>query len=408
MTGTPTPPPAPAPFGFDIYITRGTSSITSFTPDPETGEYPNAGPASWSSVQLDIRGGEPELIGYRYAMVYWVREDTPDGQGGTTYTKTFPAWRLVSQTIVKSSPSREVFYTNLGTELFPSLPQPQDVVGGAQTTAGGITDGTKYAYLKVFDEAQLEWLPRCSTYKQKVITKGMMPDGEVKPELPFPWYPMDTVTALVPDERENLTITYTVTTQYQVGNPLTGIIDENAPVQTYSFNITQECTQDPNITEGDIKAILDKCYFTHGFQHIQLYEVKAPPNYDEYGIPIGEVKEPEYSLNEEQTESVGFNVYDLENTVWVYNKIDKVPEYEADSEIVLDDTVAEGIEQTKDYSEIIAITQKQYEEEINSIEKVQKENADVISVNEERRIKLLGNIKNLITQSPDSFFDESK
>lgn len=416
MTGTPTPPPAPNLFGFDVYVTKGTSSITSFTPDPETGEYPDAAPASWNSVQLDIRGGEPELEGYRYAVIYWIREDTPDGQGGTTYTKAYPNWRLVSQTIVKSSPSREVFYTNLGTELFPSLPQPQDVTGvvppnpgvPSQTTTGGITDGTKYSYLKVFDDAELSWLPRCSTIKQKPITKGTMPDGEIQSDLPYPWYPMDTVTSVIPDERESVTITYRITTEYQVANPLTGIIDENAPIQTYSFNITQDCTQDPEITAEDIEAILDKCYFTHGFYHIQLYDVKAPPNYDEYGEPIGEVIEPIYQKNEAESELVGFDVYELQNSVWNYNGMDKLPEEEAASEEALEGVVDEGLTQIEGLDEIMAAEQELYENEIAAIEEAQREYSEMIAENERRKEQLLGNIKKMITQSPDSFFDESK
>ncbi len=389
MTGTPTPPVLNVTTGFDIIMTKGTSRIVvPDPPDEDDGEIPPYTP-TWDSVQLDITGGEPVLNGYRYAMQAWniVESTTTDpdtGEDTSTFTKTFPVWTLVSQTITKLSPTRQVFFTNTGNELFPT----QGPITGSLIGSGGITDGTKYSYLLVFDQAELEWLPRCSTTKQPFVTKKTPPDDIIQPDLPFPKYPMDTISAVVPDPRESVTISYQVDTVYQdaIGTP-----------GTFSFIIEQNCVQNPEITAEKMQALLDKCYFTHGYYHMQLYDVKAPPNYDEYGDPIGPVVEPIYLVDEEATELVGFDVLELQNSVWVLNDIDKIPEEEAASEIVLKDTVAEGQEQIKGLEGIMETTQKDYEDEIASIEKVQQENADVVSVNEERKTQLLGNIKNMIT-----------
>jgi hypothetical protein len=402
MTQTPSAPLS----GFDIYITKGTSSITSFVPDPITGEFPVTPPATWSSVQLDITEIEPEMNGYRYAMVYYEVQVTvtptpptpenPEGGTSTTYTKIYPNWTLVSQTIEKSSPSRDVFYKNDGTELFPSLPQPQ-FVGGGQTTQGGITDGTRYSYLRVFDQAELSWLPRCSTIQQKPIEKGLMPDGMIQPDLPYPWYPMDTVNSVVPDEREEIPITYTVTTQYQLGT--------GGAILSHSFTITHVCTQNPELTGEKLENIMNKCYYTHGFYHIQLYDIDAPPNYDEYGNPIGEVREPIYLKNETESELVGFDVYELQNSVWNYNGLEHLDEDTTASELELERVVDDGLSQIEGLEDVMASEKEQYETEMAAIEASQAEYAELIEENKKRQEQLLSNLNKMIT-SPETFFDE--
>ena len=388
MTSTPTVPTS----GFDIFMTKGTDRVVNLNPTPPAeGEEPVVEPytPTWDSVQLDITGGEPELNGYRYQLQYWETLATPGvdpitGDPTVTYSKVYPSWIIASQTITKKSPSRQVFFTDTGDELFPT---PAGVVTST-SAVGGITDGTKYSYLLVFDQAEVEWLPRCSTYKQPFVTKGTPPNTIINPSLPYPKYPMDSLGAFDPDPREEVTITYEVTTLYQLVT--------NGPVYTFTFTIPQVCTQDPFLSGDKLQQMLDKCYFTHGFYHVQLYDVEAPANYDEYGNKIGEVIEPIYLKNETTSELVGFDVYELQNSVWNENGMENIPEEEAASEIARKEVIEEGQKQIEGLEDTMASTQADYEAEIASIEAAQREYAEAIKLNEQRKDKLLSNIQNMI------------
>lgn len=383
MTQTPT-----TTDGFDIIITKGTSDI--YDPSPETDdngftEEPS-GP-SWKSVALDIDDGVVELNGYRYAMSYWKLEE--DLEGGNP-TKVPWGWKLVSQTIVKKSPSRQVFTTDLGTELFPIAPQTITVplVGGsAQSTQGGITNGTEYDYLRVFDEAELSWLPRCSTLNTKYVENKYLPKTDIVPDLPEPKYPMDAISAFVPDDREEVTITYEVTTTYKAATPLASS-NNFGPNQTHTFTITQTCTQDLSDMKGKVKAALNKCYFTHGFNHVQLYELDAPANYDEDGNQIGEVIEPIYELDVVKTEEVGHDVYKLVNSLWSGEDdtdYDSIKEEESNQE-------EEKSAQLQGMDNLIAQSQQDYEAEFVAMEQAQQEYSELISENEKRKQNHLDNL----------------
>jgi hypothetical protein len=386
MTQTPT-----TTDGFDIIITKGSSDIYDPSPEPEErfdptfGEEPS-GP-SWNSVRLDIEEGAVELNGYRYAMSYWKLEE--DLEGGNP-TKVPWGWKLVSQTIVKKSPSRQVFTTDLGTELFPIEPQTITVplVGGSSlSTQGGITDGTKYDYLRVFNQAELSWLPRCSTINTEFVEDTYLPSLDVDPDLPEPKYPMDALSAFVPDDREEVTITYEITTTYKAATPLASSNDYG-PTQTHTFTITQKCTQEINNLKDKIKAALNRCYFTHGFTHIQLYDNEAPANYDSEGNQIGEVIEPIYKLDEERTEMVGYDVYQLVNSVWSGNDetdLESIKEEEDRQRKQIEEMMI-GMDQ------LIENSQKEYESEFEAIEKANQEYAELISENQKRRQKLIDNL----------------
>ena len=118
--------------------------------------------------------------------------------------------------------------------------------------------------------------------------------------------------------------------------------------------------------------MLDRCYFTHGFYHVQLYDVDASPNYDEYGNPIGEVIEPIYLKNETTSELVGFDVYELQNSVWNENGMENIPEEEAASEIARKEVIEEGQKQIEGLEDIIESNQTDYENEIAAIEAAQR------------------------------------
>lgn len=379
MTTTPT-----VTDGFDILISKGTSYV--FDPSPDEtdddgfGEEEPTGP-SWSSVQLDIDGGIVELNGYNYRMRYWALEE--DLQGGDP-TKNFLGWKIISQTIEKSSPDRQVFTTDDGDELYPA--QPQEVAAGASSDAGGITNDVNYDYLRVFDQAEISYLPRCATINTPFVENSYLPSMDVDPDLPEPKYPMDALSAFVPDDRESVTITYTVTTVYQPKLTLVG--GGYGPQQTFTFNITQTCTQEINNLKEKVKAALNKCYFTNKLRHIQLYDNEAPANYDSEGNQIGEVIEPIYEVDVEASNSVGRVIYKLVNSVW--SGKDDTDEDEIRKEVKRQRQRSK--EMMRGMDELVQKAQEGYLAEFERIEKVEEEEKETIKVNKDRRSKLLKNL----------------
>ena len=389
MTQTPT-----TTSGFDILLTKGTSFVFDPTPEEEDdggfGEEEPTGPV-WNSVQLDIDEGIVELNGYTYRMRYWVLEE--DMQGGAP-TKNFLGWKVVSQTVEKLSPSRQVFTTDNGDELFPMV--PEEVLAGASSGTGGILSDTQYDYLRVFDQAEISYLPRCATINTQFVENSYLPSMDVDPDLPEPKYPMDALSAFVPDDRDSVTITYQVTTVYQP--KLTLLANDYGPQQTFTFNITQTCTQEINNLKDKVKAALNKCYFTNKLRHIQLYDNDAPANYDSDGNQIGEVIEPIYEVDVETSNAVGRTIYQLVNSVW------------SGKDDTDEDTIRKEVKRQRQRSkemmegmdELIRQAEKGYLAEFEELEKVEKEQAEVIKVNKDRKTKLL---KNLTKQMGISYKD---
>ena len=106
--------------------------------------------------------------------------------------------------------------------------------------------------------------------------------------------------------------------------------------------------------------------------------------------------EPIYLKNETTSELVGFDVYELQNSVWNENGMENIPEEEAASEIARKEVVEEGQKQIEGLEDIMSTTQADYEKEVASIEAAQREYAEAIAINEQRKQKLLGNIQNMI------------
>ena len=158
-------------------------------------------------------------------------------------------------------------------------------------------------------------------------------------DLPKPYYNVDTINSVVTDERLYVLIRYKVTTVYKAALIPSVSPDydpgTNFPMVEYTHTqiINQYCIQDPEIDEDKMDAILNNCYFTHGFYHDQLYDVKASANYNSDGRPIGPVIEPLYEVNQEATDAVGFTVYKLLNTVWDPNGLDDIPAQEEESDV---------------------------------------------------------------------------
>ena len=415
MTGTPLPELPPMPEnerGFDFFMTPGYDLIKSLEEDDDEAT-PLRPPPAWVDVKLDVTGDEPEfnngqpvLNGFRYAMRYWqTRTDYNEIDNTNDPEIVYPAWELVSQTFEQISaagpPSnRRVFLTDTGDEVFP-ISHTGDVGAGVVLGSGGITNGTQYGYLQVFNDCEISYLPRCSTLLQvkEPIENTLLPlQGTIKEDPPYPWFPMDTVNALIVDERTEVQITYRVTTVYRA-SLLASVFPGYEPpdeelMQEYEHTqlITQVCVQDPEITPEKMEAIMNKCYFTYGYYHNQLYEVDAAPNYDSKGNPVGPVIDPQYEVDKEATDMVGFTVYKLVNSVWNSNGLEDVPAQEEES-AKQEKKVERRIKpQIEGLDETVTSIETNYATEVESITQNQEEYKEFVQANKDKKQSLLDNM----------------
>ena len=276
MTTTPPVPPQPIiTSGIEYNITPGSGVVDS--PDAS---------GSWASVTFNDLPNSIVLNNFRVGARYYVEECDPstniDGTpvldpdtGEQVYvcTRSYPNWEVVEQTLVKTSPSRQVFSTNEGTELFATEPR----VYSGEYTSAGITDGTEYEYTRVFDQSDISYWPRAATINQPIIENPTtMPSGDDK-------YLIDTLTSFVPDPRESVTITYVLTTTYKY-NPFIGGIPSNDQITTTdTLTITQSVQQNTDDVGEKIQAYLERSYYTDGKYHIQLHDMDEPDLYDAGG-----------------------------------------------------------------------------------------------------------------------------
>ena len=115
-----------------------------------------------------------------------------------------------------------------------------------------------YIYVRVFDRAEFRYVSRHSPGTQSQYTG----DIDVKITGWFPTepydedrniYPMDSVTSVVPDDREKVTVAYTAT----IATSLAG----------GSITIYQDVYPPTSNWANLIEDLLDRCYFTHGIYH---------------------------------------------------------------------------------------------------------------------------------------------
>ena len=276
-------------------------------------------PYTWAAVDMDLIE-DRTLSGFRVAVRYYERYQStlttplPLASGGSAKTGDiyleFPEFEIVSQTLTKKTPDRQVFRTDEGDELFGVTPGtygpfgdkelcevfaassesgsyvPKTSFADNSTTGpkGGIKDGTAYTYGRVFNECTVTYLPRLSTSKQgPVKLLGAIPVDPHFPDADPPQYPMDAMYTLKPDPRSVVTMTYTLTTIYKVGNQSF----------THSIDINQSVTQNPELYLGQkMEALAQTTYYYHGLQHEGLYPWYTKPNYDGNGVLIGEITEP--------------------------------------------------------------------------------------------------------------------
>lgn len=294
MTGTPTPPLITE--GFEYNIVPGAVF------DSPTG--------AWNGVHFDDLPSAIELNGFRVAPRRYSETCTQigtDPEGNPIYNciRTYPQWEMLSQTLVKSSPSRQVFDTDNGDELFVGTP---GIYTGFADPAG-IKDGTKYVYVRVFDQSDISYIPRASTINQPVITQPTtMPSDDEE-------YLVDTICSFIPDERESVTIQYTLTTEWTGGTDV--------------MTISQTVTQDTGNAASKLKAFLERSYYNDGKYHIQLHDMDEPDLYDSggelirpeaYKVPVYKGRQLQNSVtpvtpNDILGEIFGTSVDDLQSLV---------------------------------------------------------------------------------------------
>lgn len=233
-----------------------------------------------------IAGEGVQLVGYRVYCRCYQMEITTDGDTGEVISKIkiqLP-YTITESSLTISSPEPPLFINQVDppeepTTLFaPAIRS----YGAGEWAVGGILDMSTYDYYRVFDEAVVSWLPRAASLEQQYIEPGEHGfhypyEPEVDHDRPRPKYPMDTISAWVPDEREFIDVQYSLS--------VTG-----APYGNGSAGILHTVFQDMDNMVQKLRRVLDRCYFTHGLYHNGLYFNEANRNYNVRGeirgIPV--------------------------------------------------------------------------------------------------------------------------
>ena len=128
------------------------------------------------------------------------------------------------------------------------------------TTDPNIPSG--YIYALVFDEALFEYIQRRGgPYTDEIFIKdpavlgGWFPQEPYVPENDPPIYPMDTIPAFVPDEREYIDVHYNVSISGNIAGG--GAISE-------SLDINQTCIAPTRNWQKLLKSLLEKTYYYNG------------------------------------------------------------------------------------------------------------------------------------------------
>lgn len=282
MTGTPTPPSQTITYEYGIEN----------KPVPN-GSTADDGSGSWAGVEIQIEDGFYELNGFIIETRYYydtITTTTDPDTGDTTETRvrSYPGFTLVDQKLEKTSPDRVVFTTDTGEELFTAEP------GTYGTAVSGIVDGTRYDYFRIFDRTELHWLPRMSPNNQEyIINKRIPTDPDPNWDRPRPKANLDTISKFIPDDRESITITYTIT------NSISGLFGPGllAPTEmVVTDTITHTVYQPTEDWGAKLKAILNRCYFTRKLYHASLYNDDFPRMYSPEGRQRGASRNEVFDL----------------------------------------------------------------------------------------------------------------
>lgn len=233
--------------------------------------YPGSDvPFTWSGVNVSY-DSSTVLNGYtiqvRYRVVTLVPPVEPETE--PSYFITYPPFNITSQTLTcVSHGDGNPMETNDGNEFFAAAP------GTYGIAVAGITNGKKYDYFKVFDQTIIEYYEREGEYDATVV-EGRVPTTPYDPNSDPVVYPIDAITAFVPDPREQVTVYYSLTTVYDGGSE--------------TVSIQQTCTQDIDNWTSVIKQMIERSYFTH-----DIHAWMEPSDLPEEPIEPSQPTAPQY------------------------------------------------------------------------------------------------------------------
>lgn len=191
-----------------------------------------------------------------------------------SYSYVYPQFHIVSQTLTCTSHAIDTpgnpFETNLGNEYTSTS---NGLYGTASTQ---ITNGMKYDYFKVFDETQIDHIAPLSAYNAAPIDNQKVPTIPYDPDASPPVYPIDTVTSFVPDERESVTVTYSLTTVWNLNLDSSKSNYNNADF-TDTITLSQTVNQNVSNWKTVIKQLLQRSYYTHNLTP-WMPDTRTPPN----------------------------------------------------------------------------------------------------------------------------------
>ena len=117
-----------------------------------------------------------------------------------------------------------------------------------------------YNYVLVFDRSIFEYIERLSgpfaeqiNLIEPALTGEWFPTEPWEPENDPPIYPIDTIPAFVPDERETIDVEYTLN--------VSGTVLGNGASRTIKVN--QTCIAPTRDWGRMLRALLNRCYYTH-------------------------------------------------------------------------------------------------------------------------------------------------
>lgn len=274
MTTTP-PPFLPTEKGLEHTLSY---TDTEWPEDyPEMFKHGSPTPYSWSSQRIDIDGCRTLGKYVIYTRYYEAYKDEDPLQ--PVFEIRYPNWQVVDQNLY---PDKLRFQTNNSTEYYTQEGTNFDQI----VATAGLGDDACYAYSLVFDQAEIDFIPRLSTPNQPSLDGGRVaiPDQPYFPEQDPPMYPIDAITSFVPDERELVTIEYTLETRYR--------IKEGGTIFTDTIKITQDITQPTGNFREKLENYMERSYFGNNYYHMGLYPPGMDPIYNDSGDLIGEINEP--------------------------------------------------------------------------------------------------------------------
>lgn len=204
---------------------------------------PGTLPNSWVDTPIGV---DPPTALNGFTIGVRPYEDTIDP---VTFevTRTYPSYWIKSQTLTIFTPTPPLYTTDTGSELFTAPVTPEGLpVLGTYSTAG-ITDGTSYSYVKVFDQTDFKYIEK--DYVPPPAPPAV--DDSISGDLPLePYdpsagiYPYSTLTTYVPDPRDLVTVIYTLTTKYSlsyIGSEITEVTSITQDVTQTINDWTDEC-----------------------------------------------------------------------------------------------------------------------------------------------------------------------